>query len=282
MVSVGWLALGGVAGLLSALAAGTLPSLRAAGPPFLAGVLWIPLTFAGTALARRVAWDSRRIGRFVAVHLPASVATSFVLNGAFFVIEALLGVVAWEQIPPLAVRAAVQWLHLNMAGYFAIVVAIHVLDGRLTAQATGDRPSLHVTSGARRIRLPLADIEWIEADGDYARVHAGGRSYLVSRRMKGLAGELEPASFIRVHRSAIVNAQRVREVRHRSHGDYEAVLADGSVVRVSRTRRDALFRWLEDRAGRGGVGTGVPVPYTADDAPNGGAGNPAAPATKRS
>jgi len=220
------------------------------------------------------------MGTFLAVHLPASVATSFVLNGAFFAIEGLLGVVAVERIASLASRAAVQWLHLNVAGYGAIVAAVHILDGRLAGQGMGDQPSLHVTSGPRRIRLPLADIEWIEADGDYARVHAGGRSYLVSRRMKGLAGELEAASFIRVHRSAIVNAQRVREVRHRSHGDYEAVLADGSVVRVSRTRRAALFRWLEDRAG-GGVDVG-PAQPAAREGPTTVVANPPTPrAAKR-
>lgn len=253
VVSAGWLGLGAVAGLLSALASDTLPSLRAAAPPVLAGVLWVPLTFGVAALGRRVPWDRRRVHRFVAIHLPAAVATSFLLNVAFFAVEGLVGLVPVDRIAELAGRTAVQWLHLNVAGYGASLLAIHLLDGGSGPEEVRDPPSLQVTTGARRTRLPLADIEWIEADGDYARVHAGGRSYLVSRRMKALADELASASFVRVHRSAIVNARRVREVRHRSHGDYDAVLSDGTVVRVSRTRRDALFGWLEARGGEGGV-----------------------------
>jgi two-component system LytT family response regulator len=66
--------------------------------------------------------------------------------------------------------------------------------------------------------------------------------------MRELEEELADPPFVRVHRSAIVNVGRVREVRHRSHGDFEAELSNGTVVRVSRTRRDGL---LASMGGRG-------------------------------
>ncbi len=255
-LSLGWLALGGVAALGEALASGSL--LRwppAALSPLLASVIWIPLTFAAAALARRVPWERGRAASFLGVHLPAAVATSFLLNGAFFSAGALMGTVGPAGILPAALEGGARWLHLNGVGYLAVVAAIHLLDGRVGPWgAEGDRKTgeaaahgrvLRVSSAGSRLQLPLSEIEWIEADGDYVRVHTGDRSYLLSARMKGLEEELTGSSLVRVHRSAIVNLDRVRELRHLSHGDYEAVLAAGTVVRVSRTRRAELLERLE-------------------------------------
>lgn len=256
-LSLGWLGLGGVAALGEVLAGG--PPLRwqpAALSPLVASVIWIPLTFAAATLARRVPWDPRRAVPFLAVHLPAAVATSFALNGAFYTAGALLGTVHPAGILPGALESGARWLHLNGAGYLGVVAAIHLLDGRVgpwradgdrRASEEGARPGrvLRVSSAGSRLQLPLSEIEWIEADGDYVRVHTGERSYLVSARMKGLEAELTGSSLFRVHRSAIVNLDRVRELRHVSHGDYEAVLAAGAVVRVSRNRRSALLERLE-------------------------------------
>ncbi|MGD2068558.1 MAG: LytTR family DNA-binding domain-containing protein [Gemmatimonadota bacterium] len=232
-LSLGWLVLGAAAGVQEVVAGGPPMRWPRAAPPILAGVLWVPITFAATALARRFPWKRDRALTFVAVHVGAALATSFVLNAAFSSALALLGVPGVD-IVAATLRTGIRWLHLNAGGYLAVVGAVHLLDRTAT-------PSLRHASGGERFQMPLAEIDWIEADGDYARVHAAGRSYLLPARMKDLETDLADSSLVRVHRSAIVNVDRVREVRHRSHGDYEAVLADGTVVRVSRTRREGLL-----------------------------------------
>jgi hypothetical protein len=262
-ISGGWVALGLVGGVLQSLAVtgtafGLLPGLP------LAGLLWVPLTFAAAGLARKVPWGTGRRLRFAVVHGAAAVAAAYVLNGAFFAIELLMGAIPPEQVVRATLVGGTAWLHLHAAAWFVVVGLVHVADGRAGVVAgdapagpdgrtgiasgaphtAGERePALYVPLGRGGIQLPWSEIEWIEADGDYARVHAGGRTHLVSIRMRDLEGQLGE-DFVRVHRSTIVNVSRVRAVRHRSHGDFEAELEDGTAVRVSRTRRDELLeRW---------------------------------------
>jgi two-component system LytT family response regulator len=97
---------------------------------------------------------------------------------------------------------------------------------------------LVVRDGAKTLVLPLAEIEWIEAEDYYVRIHAGTRRPLVRRSLQSLATELEVAGFVRAHRSAIVNIDHVREIRPASGDDHEIVLASGATVRLSRAMRD--------------------------------------------
>lgn len=254
LLGVGWILLGGMAGLQVALLGGPDAWPARAGAPLLAGALWVPVTFGATLLARRVRWSRTRPGPFLAVHGTASLATSFALNAAFFLLPLAAGSLTPAAAAALAVREGVRWLHLNAAGYWTVVAVVHLLDHRHRGRSRPDRSppdegrsgartapgTLELPSGTGHVRIPLPEIDWIEADGDYARVHAAGRSYLLSERMKALEARLAPAGFSRVHRSAIVNEARVREMRHRTHGDYDAILLDGTVVRVSRSRRPAL------------------------------------------
>ena len=85
-------------------------------------------------------------------------------------------------------------------------------------------------------------IDWIEAADYYAEIHAGGETHLLRETMNELEQRLDPARFFRVHRSAIINLERVREIRPLPHGDRELVLADGTSVRLSRTRREEFER----------------------------------------
>ena len=116
---------------------------------------------------------------------------------------------------------------------------------RLAAAAGADgEPSparlTHLVSriGARDVVIPLETVDFIEADDVYAAVIAGGRRYLVRTALDALERGLDPASFIRIHRSYIVRRDRIREVR-RANGA-ELVLDDGTVLPVSRRRRAAL------------------------------------------
>ena len=108
----------------------------------------------------------------------------------------------------------------------------------------GPRPDrLLVPDGRRFVPITMEDIVWIKAEGDYVRVHAGGRSYLVSRSMKELEKRLAPDRFLRIHRSAIVQTAHIREVRPQGSSRYRVMLSDGTTLIVSRTRASELRRW---------------------------------------
>jgi two-component system LytT family response regulator len=109
----------------------------------------------------------------------------------------------------------------------------------------GARPDrLLVPDGRKMVAIQVADIEWIKAEGDYVRVFAGGRGYLVGRTLKDLEARLDPARFVRVHRSALVQASHIREVRAEGSSRYNVRLSDGTTVIVSRSRAPELKRWM--------------------------------------
>jgi two-component system LytT family response regulator len=96
----------------------------------------------------------------------------------------------------------------------------------------------------RTLLLRHAEIERIEAEGDYVRIHAAGKSYLVRDTMSAVERALPPRRFLRIHRSAIVNVDRVAEVRRDDGGDGEILLRDGTAIRWSRGYREAVERLL--------------------------------------
>ena len=85
-----------------------------------------------------------------------------------------------------------------------------------------------------------ADVDWIEAEGDYVRVHTGGRGHLLRETMAAMAERLDPARFARIHRSTIVNVSRIRELKPHPNREYTVVLHDGTRLKLSRGYRDAL------------------------------------------
>lgn len=83
-------------------------------------------------------------------------------------------------------------------------------------------------------------IDWIEAEDNYVRLHVGKAAYLVRERIGALEARLDPHRFVRVHRSTIVNLERVRHLRPWSSGDYLLVMQDGTELRLSRGQRARL------------------------------------------
>ncbi|HEU0301528.1 MAG TPA: LytTR family DNA-binding domain-containing protein [Longimicrobium sp.] len=83
--------------------------------------------------------------------------------------------------------------------------------------------------------LRAAEIDWVEAEGNYVRLHASGASHLLREPLHRLEARLDPRRFVRVHRSAIVNLDRVRRLEPWFHGEFEVVLEDGTRLRSSRT-----------------------------------------------
>jgi two-component system LytT family response regulator len=96
--------------------------------------------------------------------------------------------------------------------------------------------------GDRWLMLRADEVDWIEAAANYVRFHARGRAFLLRGTMAALERTLDPRQFARIHRSTIVNLDRVREVRPEWHGDFDVVLSGGEVLRMSRRYRASLLR----------------------------------------
>ena len=94
----------------------------------------------------------------------------------------------------------------------------------------------------RIVVVNATDIDWIEAADYYVSIHSAGHSYLLREPLADLEKNLDPAVFFRVHRSAIVNLGRVREIHPMFRGDSMLVLTDGSQVKLSRSRKDEFER----------------------------------------
>jgi two-component system, LytTR family, response regulator len=107
---------------------------------------------------------------------------------------------------------------------------------------------LTVASAGRIIFVAVEEIDWIEAEGNYARLHAGRRVYDVRETLQVLTEKLDPREFIRIHRSTIVNARRIREVQPWFQGSHVVILQSGEELRMSRYQRDAVERLLGKRA----------------------------------
>lgn len=85
------------------------------------------------------------------------------------------------------------------------------------------------------LRIAAADVDRIDAERDYVRLHVGDRSYLLLQTVTGLEERLDPSMFIRLHRSSILRRDRITGLRHDGLGVWSAELADGSAVRIGRT-----------------------------------------------
>jgi len=101
-----------------------------------------------------------------------------------------------------------------------------------------------VRIGHRTLFIRAASVAWIGADGDYAVLHVGERTYIVRESLHQLAAQLDPARFVRVHRSSIVRLDQVAELQPLTNRDAVLRLHDGTPVRVSRTYIDALLSAL--------------------------------------
>jgi two-component system, LytTR family, response regulator len=94
-----------------------------------------------------------------------------------------------------------------------------------------------------RVRfVAAADVDWIEADGNYMVLHVGEAQHRLRASLAGLTDGLDPKQFVRIHRSVIVNVERIREVQPWFGGDYIAILRTGAKLRVSRLRAPQLLR----------------------------------------
>ena len=119
------------------------------------------------------------------------------------------------------------------------------VDSRLLAargsahERRGQRHSerLIVKSSGRVFFVRTEEIDWVEAAGNYVRLHASSESHLLRESMKNMEAKLDPKTFVRIHRSAIVNIDRIKELEPWFHGEYIVIMRDGTRLTASRVSR---------------------------------------------
>ena len=103
-----------------------------------------------------------------------------------------------------------------------------------------------VKSGGRIFFVRTSEIDWIEAAGNYVKLHVGNDSHLIRETMNGVETKLSPEAFVRIHRCHIVNIEQVRELQPWFNGEYVVFLKNGTRLTLSRGYRERL----QDRVGR--------------------------------
>ena len=98
--------------------------------------------------------------------------------------------------------------------------------------------------GGKHYFVPVADIDWIEAEGNYVRLQTGERSHLIRETMKGLESKLDPEEFVRIHRSVFVAVGRIASVQAREHGEYLVTLRGGAQLVSSRGYSERMRKLL--------------------------------------
>lgn len=225
-----------------------------------AGLLWVPLTLLLVGLQRRVPLRLRpgdgpsdaAPGRTLAVHAVAGLLAPLLYNVAFTALH--LPADSAADVARSAAEGWLRWLHISAPVCWAIVAADAWRLRRAEPPGPGPSaarpaspPAIRVRSGGRVRLVPAAGVLWIEAAGDYVRLHTEEGRLLASHRLKALAARLEPHGFLRIHRSTVVNLARVRAYRPLGHGDYRVVLEDGTELRASRTRGGEFRRRIASR-----------------------------------
>lgn len=120
---------------------------------------------------------------------------------------------------------------------------LSLLEGLRSDRRTPER--IVLKSAGRVSFLKVDEVDWIEAEGNYVRLHVGAHSHLLRETMKNIEARLDPERFIRIHRSTIVNTDRIKELHPLFHGEYAVILRDGTRLTASRGPDNKLRRLLE-------------------------------------
>jgi len=108
----------------------------------------------------------------------------------------------------------------------------------------GGRTRLLLSERGKVVVLAMRDIEFVQAAAKYVKIYAAGRCYSFRQSLGQLETRLDPASFVRVHRSTLVNVEHIAEMHPLFHGDYELILRRGTRLTLSRRYRDRLTPFL--------------------------------------
>lgn len=102
-----------------------------------------------------------------------------------------------------------------------------------------------VKNAGRTIYLHVDEIDWISAAGNYLELHIGRKTHLIRERLSVLEGKIDPEKFVRIHRSTVLNVERVKEVHPLFNGDQIVILQDGTDLTISRKFREKFINILE-------------------------------------
>jgi hypothetical protein len=268
--TVAAVAVGAVTGLQAHLArvgsTDEMPLAYAVQNRTLAALAWVLVGTGVVSAARRWPLGGATWKRLLPAHVAGALLAGLCVNAILHTLLWLLDVHGGPgtEVPGVIMRDALDHAHLNALVYAVVVAGVHWVDRwrsgaaapteatKATAAANGFRYAARLTARRRDTLTVVAvdDVDWIEGADDYACLHVGTRRHLTDDRLRELERILDPSRFVRVHRSALVNLACVRAVEDGRWGDAVAVLRDGTRVRVSRTRREALMSALRQTADR--------------------------------
>ena len=115
---------------------------------------------------------------------------------------------------------------------------------RLAERAPAAIERIVIRDRGRVVALEPATIDWIQSDGDYVRIYAGRRTFLHLATISAFTAQLPTRQFVRIHRAAVVNVERISELVPLTNGDYTVLLTTGARLKLTRTRREQLAERL--------------------------------------
>ena len=187
----------------------------------------------GFGVIREIAGDDPPLVVFVTAHDEHAIK-AFEVQAVDYVLKPVL-----EPRLSEAVRRAVERIHDSTRDRRDdLARLLERLSQTATPQPTAERLPIKRDGSVTFVRSD--DIDWLEADGDYVRIHAGKATHVVRDTITEVLSKLPGDRFIRVHRSIVVNSERIREVQPWFKGDYVLILSDGTKLRSGRTYRAAV------------------------------------------
>jgi two-component system LytT family response regulator len=121
---------------------------------------------------------------------------------------------------------------------------VRTLASRAAEQRTEPTTRFVARRGAKHYFVKVADIDWIEAVGNYVRLQTGDKSHLIRETMKGVEAKLDAAEFVRIHRSALVAVDRIQSIEAREQGEYLVTMQSGAKLVSSRGYSDRVRHLL--------------------------------------
>lgn len=224
---------------------------------FSSALVVLLLVPAVVAFSRRHPPDLARPGRTAWVYGAASLAWSAIHVAGMVSIRMAIYAAAGSsyEFGDVPVELAYEYLK-DVRGFATIVLVIEAYRlflRRWQGEATVPQPAEDVAPGpaarperflvrklGKEFLVPVADIEWLQASANYVNLHVGGKAYPLRSTMAAVEGQLDPARFRRVHRSYMVNLDRVVQIEPLESGDARLLMRDGSTVPCSRRHRAAL------------------------------------------
>jgi hypothetical protein len=211
--------------------------------------VWAALTAPIFAVVRRIEGSAWSLSRRVAAYAAGAVVVCALHVGLF-------ALVYWPiyndggRIPTrwaMGERMFVRNLGTNVI-FYAAIVAAGLFAARRDRRPVPTAPDVLRARSRGAVRIvPLDQVDWIEAAGNYAQAHTPSGVVLVDESLASLAARLPGDRFARIHRRAIVRLDRIIEVRSLGRGDADVVLSSGPALRLSRRYRDTLSALLNGR-----------------------------------